>query len=104
MTDEEYQEKYGNYGTEKFFTDGNWEIHGNPLRNIYLDPAVSRVVHFCDPADALWTDSTGEYCTIWSNPKHRQIMCPYCTKTMPESVQTVWILHNFDVDFEGVNR
>ena len=102
MTDEEYAK---NYGTEKFFTEGNWEIHGNPLQHPRLNPAVSRVVHFCDNPYKYerGMSSSDKYCHVWSHLRGNRA-CPACGELMPDSVQTLWTLQNFDVDFDRLAK
>lgn len=86
--------------TKAFFVEGGWEIHGNPIQHIYLSPAISRVVHYCDPQKYQGAE---EYCHIWSHLKGN-LSCPACSELMPDSVQTLWTLQNFDVDFGNSDR
>ncbi len=106
MTDEEYKEKYGKYGTERFFEEGAWEIHGNPLRHKTMNPAVSRVVHYCEVPRTSYRDSqrswAQEYYHVWANLNGSRV-CSTCGETMPDSVQTLWTLQNFDIDFSRFN-
>lgn len=92
-----------NVATDTLFTEGSWEIHGNPLQHYTLNPAVSRVVHYCEKPRTSYRDSqrikAREYCHVWSQLKTNRA-CPECKDTMPDSVQTLWTLQNFDVDFK----
>ena len=95
MTQDQYEEEFGYVGTEIFFTDGEWELHGNPLRHTTLNPSVSRVVHYCtEPRN----DKSAESCHVWAR-LNGSLNCPKCGVLMPDSVQTLWTLQNFDVDF-----
>ena len=87
--------KYVNVSTDALFAEGAWEIHGNPLQHIYLNPAVSRVVHYCEEPR---NDKSAENCHVWSR-LNGSLHCPKCGELMPSSVQTLWTLQNFDVDF-----
>ena len=95
--------KYVNVSTDTFFTDGEWEIHVNPLQHNTMNPAVSRVVHYCKkpqmPVSRGGNRIKGpEYCHVWAN-LNGSLHCPKCGELMPSSVQTLWTLQNFDIDF-----
>ena len=85
-------------GTSLLFRDGEWEIHDNPLQHPRLNPALSRVVHYCGCPRKGDSGDESEYCHVWSNLRGNK-KCPACTEVMPESIQTLWTLQNFDVDF-----
>ena len=85
--------------TELLFKEGSWEIHNNPLQHFRLNPACSRVVHWCDgPYYGKRIAKAKEYCHVWSSVT-KNLTCPVCEELMPDSVQTLWTLQNFDVDF-----
>jgi hypothetical protein len=88
--------------TKLFFTMGNWEIHGNPLRHTTLNPAVSRVVHYCEGDPRVEGKPNRDMCHVWATLSGSR-SCPSCQELMPESIQTLWTLQNFDVDFSGSN-
>ncbi len=86
--------------TGLLFREGKWEIHGNPLQHPRLNPANSRVVHYCENPLRYERDcdSTPGFCHVWSKLA-RNRTCPKCQEVMPDSVQTLWTLQNFDVEF-----
>ena len=91
--------EYVNVATDTLFTEGAWEIHGNPLRDDTTNPAVSRVVHYCEKPR---TSNDQEYCHVWANLNWNRV-CHTCHETMPDSIQTLWTLQNFDIDFSHFN-
>jgi hypothetical protein len=85
--------------TELLFAEGNWEIHNNPLQHFRLNPAVSRVVHWCSGTYyGKRIPAPKDYCHVWSS-RSTNLTCPQCQELMPDSIQTLWTLQNFDVDF-----
>ncbi len=101
MTGERIGKKYVNVSTDALFTEGAWEIHGNYLRHRIMNPAVSRVIHYCAEPRKEYSLGT-EYCHVWANLNGSRV-CPACGETMPDSVQTLWTLQNFDIDFTSFN-
>jgi hypothetical protein len=85
-------------GTKILFKESNWEIHDNPLQHFRLSPAASRVVHWCPvPRIESFTERE-EYCHVWGVVREN-LNCPICAELMPDSIQTLWTLQNFDIDF-----
>lgn len=84
--------------TALLFRERNWEIHNNPMQHADLLPEVSRVVHFCDTVNEAHPRFNEEYCHVWSRLQNMRT-CPACKEVMPDSVQTLWTLQNFDVEF-----
>ena len=81
------------FSTTVLFEEGEWEIHDNPLQHLRLNPAVSRVVHYCG----------ADFCHVWAS-LGENLICPACDSLMPDSVWTLWTLQNFDVDFGNSRR
>jgi hypothetical protein len=88
----------GTSSTKTLFKEGAWEIHENPLRIDTLNPALSRVVHYCEGDPRMEGHPNRDSCQLWDTLRGN-LECPVCNELMPDSIQTLWTLQNFDIEF-----
>ena len=79
------------YATEILFEDGMWQLKSYP----YKDNWNSLILHFCP----MNQSKELEMIPMWRLPAgliRGYTDCPRCNETMPDSIITLWRLHNMD--------